>query len=73
MIQFAVKFKHPFNKTTEYREYPKMAQFKNRKSLNEFLRHRTFLTDFVVSDIVEFDSNKVKSGAIELFGKLIYS
>lgn len=73
MVHFAVKFKHPINKAVEYREYPKMAQFKNRKCLCEFLQTRTFLTDFIVTDIVEFDPNKVKSGAIELFGKLIYS
>lgn len=38
----------------EYRSYPAVAQWANRKLLAEWLHNRTFLTDYIVTKVKEF-------------------
>lgn len=41
-------------KSKEYRTYPAIAQWSNRKKLAEWLYKRTFLTGYIVTKVKEF-------------------
>ena len=75
MEAFGVQFKNMQTGQKEYREYPKMSQFKNRESLCNFLNNRNFLTGedgWIVETIKGFDSLKEKMKLAEQIGRLVY-
>jgi hypothetical protein len=75
MESFRVQFLNMRDGKKEYREYPKLSQFKNRKLLCEFLQNRKFLTSeagWIVDIIKEFDPIKEKLELANQIGRLIY-
>ena len=75
MKAFGVQFLNMQTGQKEYREYPKMAQFKNRESLCDFLNNRNFLKGddgWIVDIIKDFDPIKEKMKLAEQIGKLVY-
>lgn len=75
MESFGVQFKNMQTGKKEYREYPKISQFKNRKSLCDFLHNRTFLIGddgWIVDEIKEFNPIKEKMKLANKIGRLVY-
>jgi hypothetical protein len=76
MIHYAVRFWNVQTGRKEYREYPKIGQFKNHKSLCDFLEERTFLIandGWIVDEIKEYNPIKSKLELADKLGQLIYS
>ncbi len=71
-MKWIIEFEHPVTGKKEYREYPIMAQWSNRKQMCIFLRNRKFLKEHLTTKIQQYDEREY-NGFGDLFGELIFN
>lgn len=70
---WCVKFENYQTGEIAYREYPQTSQWSKREGICKMLQTRTFLTEFVVTDIRLVAIEKAKHDIAAAIGSLIYA
>lgn len=56
-----------------YREFPQIAQWSTRALLNKHLQERSYLQEYIVSDIQLLALEKIKHEMADILGSLVYA